>query len=64
MSDFVLKRLVRKGISDSRSGRTTNFSGMEKDLGSGLLLLKISAVLFFLSSLSGLSITIAGSGSG
>jgi hypothetical protein len=37
---------------------------MEKDLGSELLRLKISVVFFFLSSLSGLSITIAGSGSG
>jgi hypothetical protein len=36
---------------------------MEKDLGSGLLLLEISTVFFFLSSLSGLCITIAGSGS-
>jgi hypothetical protein len=37
---------------------------MERDLRSGLLLLEISVVFFFLSNLSGLSIAIAGSGSG
>ena len=56
-----MKRLVRNEISESKSRRTTNFYGTEKDVGSGLLLLEISAVFFFLSSLSGLSITIKGS---
>jgi hypothetical protein len=36
---------------------------MERELGSGLLLLEIYAVFFFLSNLSGLSIAIVGSGS-
>jgi hypothetical protein len=64
LSDFVLKRLVWKGISGSRSRRIPNFSRMDKYLGSELLHLEISVVFFFLSSLSGFSITIAGSRSG
>ena len=61
---FVLKRLCSKDISNSRSWRATNFSGREGDLRSGLWLLKTSAVFFFLSNFSRLSITITGSGSG
>ena len=64
LSDFVLKRLSWKDASNSKSWRVANFFGREGNLRSGLLLLEISVVLFFLSSLSGLSITFVGSGSG